>query len=543
MKGFARRTAAWSAAAGLVVVAADALVDRSAGWSLAGAGLHLLLGFGIALGVSLLLERIRVHPRGAGCERSGPSACLRHADDSGTLAGDASRHVFEPDQCAQTLSPSNLRLVAELAEGVRALAERERLIADCETERSRAQAEANAARRRAAELEAAIAGISDGVVVFDEGGAPLCMNSAAHASWFGDDLDAPRDRDMLGDLLLRRPDGALLARAELPWMRALEGEAVHDERLVLTSHKGRGRSVVISALPLTMAGRISGAVAICHDVARWERSAVLEERRRLSRELHDHLSQILYGIGLGAHSLKAQMQQDPTKASAALDYIIDLADAGLSEMRTLIFDLRPEGLIADGLTQALSGIAQIVRARHGLEVDAAFNAEPDASVATKEALYRIAQEAVTNLVRHAQAGRVQLRLREDLERLTLEILDDGIGFDPDLPHPGRFGLHSMRERAQRLGGWLEVQTAPGKGVRITASLPKVVRKSHGDEAEAPPGAEGPAAAKPGSNASALPLVHLCAPQPAIHHSDGQHPSRHSDPMATDAGASDHRDPV
>lgn len=341
---------------------------------------------------------------------------------------------------------------------------------------------------------------------------------------------------MLGSISLLRSDGAPLAPAELPWTRALEGEAVHEERLVLISLDGRERTLVISASPLTVAGRISGAVAVFRDVAGWERLAVLEERQRISRDLHDHLSQTLYGIALGAHSLKAQTKQDPIKAVEALDYIIDLADTGLSEMRALIFDLRPEGFIADGLTRALSGMAQTMRARHGLEVDAVLDTEPDAPAVTKEAIYRIAQEAVTNLVKHAQAKRAQLRLSESSERLTLEIWDDGVGFDPNRSNPGRLGLYSMRERAQRLGGWLEVNASPGHGVRITASLPKVALEALGDEA--PRGAAGPRAIRPGSGPSTRALVHLCASEQLVGPQDPEHPSRLSGGVGPDAGTSD-----
>ena len=203
--------------------------------------------------------------------------------------------------------------------------------------------------------------------------------------------------------------------------------------------------------------------------------AALEERHRLARELHDSVSQALFGIALGARTAKAQLSRDPSKVAEPLEYVLQLAEAGLSEMRALIFELRPEALETEGLVAALRKQAEATRVRHKLEVDTNLDAEPDVSLEVKQALLRIAQEALHNSVKHARAARARLELRVS-DAVTLEIADDGVGFDPDnLPTGssvgGRLGQRSMRERAESIGAHFDLESAPGAGTRIRVSLP------------------------------------------------------------------------
>jgi len=199
--------------------------------------------------------------------------------------------------------------------------------------------------------------------------------------------------------------------------------------------------------------------------------AALEERQKLARELHDSVSQALYGIALGARTARTLIEQDPHKALEPLDYCLSLAEAGLAEMRALIFELRPESLEMEGLVAALSKQAAALRARHSIRVDATLCEEPDAPLTIKEALYRITQEAFNNLVKHARASRVDLRLYELEGMLVLEVHDDGQGFEVTEPFPGHLGLTSMRERAERAGGSFEIESAGGKGTSLTVRVP------------------------------------------------------------------------
>jgi signal transduction histidine kinase len=224
-------------------------------------------------------------------------------------------------------------------------------------------------------------------------------------------------------------------------------------------------------LLLALAQRAALAIENARFYERAQRAAALEERQRLARELHDSVSQALYGMALGARTARTLLDRDPKRVAEPLDYVVALAEAGLAEMRALIFELRPESLAQEGLVAALGKQVEALRARHGLAVAADLGAEPELALEAKEALYRIAQEALHNTVKHARAGRVELQLTADAREIVLEVCDDGVGFDPGAAFPGHLGLESMRERAARLGGTVEIASAPGRGTRLRARLP------------------------------------------------------------------------
>ncbi len=198
--------------------------------------------------------------------------------------------------------------------------------------------------------------------------------------------------------------------------------------------------------------------------------AAFEERSRLARELHDSVSQALYGIGLGARTAKSLQKMDPTRLNEPLDYILSLADAGMTEMRALIFELRPESIEQEGLVIALSKQAASIQARHSIRVTTEFCEEPALSVEIKEGLYRIAREALHNAVKHADATRVQLSFIRVAGGYTLEITDDGKGFDASESFPGHLGLKSMRERTTSLHGSFHIESAKGQGTRILVNI-------------------------------------------------------------------------
>jgi signal transduction histidine kinase len=151
--------------------------------------------------------------------------------------------------------------------------------------------------------------------------------------------------------------------------------------------------------------------------------------------------------------------------------VLSLAEAGLTEMRALIFELRPESLETEGLIAALRQQAAALKARHEIPVHATLGEEPDLPLETKEALYRIAQEALHNTFKHAHATRADLKLDCDAEGIVLEVSDNGAGFDPSEDFSGHLGLKSMHERVARLGGALQIESTPGEGTRIRAHIP------------------------------------------------------------------------
>jgi len=200
--------------------------------------------------------------------------------------------------------------------------------------------------------------------------------------------------------------------------------------------------------------------------------AAVEERQRLARELHDSVSQALYGIALGARTARTLLDRDPARATEPMDYVLSLAEAGLAEMRALIFELRPESLANEGIVRAIEKHVASTQARYGVKVHAELANEPEVPLPVKEALYRIMQEALHNTVKHARAKNVYISLRELPQAVELELRDDGTGFDTSGEFPGQLGLKSMRERALRLGGQLEIESSPESGTRVCARIPK-----------------------------------------------------------------------
>ena len=270
--------------------------------------------------------------------------------------------------------------------------------------------------------------------------------------------------------------------------RFLKKGSVSDYELDFTARGGNVATMLLSLVPITVSGEPC-ILAIAHDITKRKQSekalhqvqaelalgiqerAALEERQRLARELHDSVSQALYGISLGAHTALTLFDTDRPKVLEALNYILSLVQAGLTEMRALIFELRPESLEAEGLVTALTKQTAALRARHEIEVELTLCDEPDVPLPTKEALYRIAQEAFHNAVKHGRPSRLDVRLAREPDSLRLEISDNGVGFDPTAAYPGHLGLRSMRERAMRVGGTLDITSIPLNGTQILVWIP------------------------------------------------------------------------
>lgn len=199
-------------------------------------------------------------------------------------------------------------------------------------------------------------------------------------------------------------------------------------------------------------------------------SAAVLERQRLARELHDSVSQALYGIALGAQTARAHLDRRPEAAIQPLEYVLSLAKAGMTEMRALIFELRPESLEQEGLVAALGKHVDVLRVRHHIEVELTTDAEPALSLKAKEALYRVAQEALHNIVKHAEATHVQVCLQQQESMVELSIRDNGVGFDAGGNFPGHLGLVSMRERVEKVGGTFIVTSTQGEGSCVLARV-------------------------------------------------------------------------
>ncbi len=221
----------------------------------------------------------------------------------------------------------------------------------------------------------------------------------------------------------------------------------------------------------TLADLIAVAIQNARLYQRAQEIAAFEERNRLARELHDSVSQALYGIALGTRTARILFERDPSRMVEPLDYVMSLAEAGLTEMRALIFELRPESLENEGLIMALTKQAASVQARHGVHVSTDMCEEPNVPFEVKEAVYRIAREALHNIVKHAHAAHVNLSMHCKDDGIHLDVRDDGRGFDPGGSFPGHLGLHSMRERAERLDGTFTIESAPDAGTHIHLFIP------------------------------------------------------------------------
>jgi signal transduction histidine kinase len=209
-----------------------------------------------------------------------------------------------------------------------------------------------------------------------------------------------------------------------------------------------------------------------HEASR-ERS-ISEERDRLARELHDALTQRLFGLNLTLEAAAATVPSDPEAALATLEQARSLVDSALAELRTLIFELRPPVLEEDGLVGAVRKHAQLLGRAHGLTVTVSATGDGRLAPELERQLLRVVQEALSNVVRHAGARSADVVVEVGDEVVSLSVDDDGIGFDPTARAIAsrRLGLTSMRERVAALGGELDVDSAPGKGTRVRARVPR-----------------------------------------------------------------------
>jgi len=285
---------------------------------------------------------------------------------------------------------------------------------------------------------------------------------------------------VLGDIrriILSSPDYAPLHRFmhDVKWDTIVAVPMLYSDTPlgVLLSYHPPTRKIEEAELALHTAIANQAAVAVQNALLLTEvqGKAALEERQKLARELHDSVSQAIFSISLQARTAQTLLQRDPTRVEEPLRHITSLSQAAMAEMRALIFELRPESLESEGLITALNKQASALSARHSIQVEAQLCDEPPISLEQKQAVYRIAQEALHNTIKHARASQVNINLQCDEQSLTLEVADNGSGFDPSGNFPGHLGLKSMRERAARLGGTLQIESSRGQGTSLRLAMP------------------------------------------------------------------------
>jgi signal transduction histidine kinase len=226
-----------------------------------------------------------------------------------------------------------------------------------------------------------------------------------------------------------------------------------------------------------IADQLAVAIENAQLAERGQQLAVLEERRRLARELHDSVTQSLFSMSLLAQALPELWEVDQAEARAGLRQIRDLTRSALTEMRALLIELRPAGLANRGLAHAIREHVSAFEQQTGLLVILDLADDCPLPEPVEQAFFRIAQEALANVARHAQARRVRLTLSGQAP-VRLQIADDGRGFQPERVGGGRFGLLSMRERAAAAGARLHVRATAGRGTEIIVEWPAPDQDDH-----------------------------------------------------------------
>jgi PAS domain S-box-containing protein len=293
------------------------------------------------------------------------------------------------------------------------------------------------------------------------------------------------ERALAGGIVILPGPGLELEAAEAGAAGLLDGGA----RALIVPLLARGRSIGFLSLNLPAGREVDGTVldlaeGIADQVAmaaanarlhQAEREgAALQERHRIARDLHDSVSQTLFSTTM--HARAAELAIDDTLPAdhplrRHVRDVGDLTRGALAEMRALIFELRPGALAEEGLAAALAKHVAAVTAR--CQVPVAIIAPDDRLPLTpehEEELYRVTQEALANVAKHAGATRVEIRVTVVDGSVQVDIADDGCGFD-GAERAGHLGLRTMRERMERAGGTLTITTAPGQGTVVRATIP------------------------------------------------------------------------
>lgn len=209
-----------------------------------------------------------------------------------------------------------------------------------------------------------------------------------------------------------------------------------------------------------------------------EQNAVLAERSRLARDLHDSVSQALFSASLMAEVLSQVWQRDPEEALRGLEDLRRLTRGALAEMRTLLLELRPAALMRIGLDELLHQLAEALLGRTQMEVVCNLQPVPPLPVEVHMTFYRVAQEALSNVIKHSGASHVSVGLWADPPislgqadgwqgQVLLQVDDDGRGFDAERVSTRQLGLEIMRERAEAVGATLSLASRPGQGTQVT----------------------------------------------------------------------------
>ena len=232
----------------------------------------------------------------------------------------------------------------------------------------------------------------------------------------------------------------------------------HEKRNYFTAHQ--------ADLALSVANQAAITMINSELYGRAQALAVLEERQRLARNLHDAVNQSLFSAGLIAEVLPRLWDRDQAEARRSLEDLRRLTRGAMAEMRALLAELRPSTLTDSDLGDLLRLLGNALEGRTSLPVVLTVSGEFTLPAEVQIAFYRICQEALSNVAKHAKAKQVEIDLKREGEVTELRIHDDGLGFDPDEPVSGHYGLDMMRERAENAGLQLTITSQPGHGTEL-----------------------------------------------------------------------------
>jgi PAS domain S-box-containing protein len=290
----------------------------------------------------------------------------------------------------------------------------------------------------------------------------------------------------VGSLPLSDQERGLLMHRQLQsimFIPLMIGGAAVGLLCIASDQPGRLFTANEMRLAETIALDLAAAIESARLSRQAQAAAVAEERSRLARELHDSITQTLYSVSILAEALPRVLERDLEDAKRNANHMRQVVLGALAEMRTLLFELRPEALDTADLGVLLGQLAASLRARGRLGVDLNIEGEVEPPPNIKTGLYRIAQEAFNNIARHARATHVTVALQDLPDRVLLTIQDDGRGFDPDSAAAEQMGLCIMRERAEGLGLQLVIESQAGRGTGIAATWRKDEGRRTEDEGQ------------------------------------------------------------
>ncbi len=233
-----------------------------------------------------------------------------------------------------------------------------------------------------------------------------------------------------------------------------------------------------------MADRIEKQVAslqkLSAERAEWnealKESAINEERQRLARELHDAVSQQLFAISMMSSAVQNTLREDQAKAVQQMAMIEKMAADAQTEMRALLLHLRPVHLEGKGLKQGIEDLLTEMSAKQtAMQIKWRLDDVAELSKGVEDHLFRIVQEGLSNALRHSRAKTIDVRLQRVHDRVHLKMIDDGIGFDVNEVKSSSYGLLTIHERVNEIGGLFEIISIPGKGTQLEVKVPLVNR--------------------------------------------------------------------